>query len=41
MIIFFVKYKYMREEINNGINYILDKIIYPIYDYTANLFIEC
>ncbi len=31
----------MREEINNGINYILDNIIYPIYDYTTGLFRGC
>lgn len=31
----------MREDINNGINYILDRIIYPIYNYTTNLFNEC
>jgi len=31
----------MREKINNGINYILDNIIYPIYDYTTSLFKGC
>ena len=31
----------MREEINNRINYMLDKIIYPMYDYTINLFNGC
>ena len=31
----------MTEYINNSINYVLDRIIYPIYDYTASLFSEC
>ena len=29
------------EFINNSINYILDKIIYPTYEYTTYLFTEC
>ena len=31
----------MKEQINNSINYVLDKIIYPIWDYTVSLFNEC
>jgi hypothetical protein len=31
----------MTERINNSINYVLDRIIYPIYDYTTSLFVEC
>ncbi len=31
----------MTERINNSINYILDNIIYPIYDYTTSLFTKC
>ena len=29
------------EFVNNSINYILDKIVYPAYEYTTALFIEC
>ena len=28
----------MRETINNSINYVLDNIIYPIYNRTISLF---
>ena len=31
----------MTEYINNSINYVLDRIIYPIYDYTTSLFTAC
>ena len=31
----------MTEFINNSINYVLDRIVYPIYDYTTSLFTEC
>lgn len=31
----------MTERINNSINYVLDNIIYPIYDYTTSLFTKC
>ena len=28
----------MIEYINHSINYVLDKIIYPVYDYTTSIF---
>lgn len=31
----------MRETINYSINYVLDNVIYPIYNYTSSLFTEC
>ncbi len=31
----------MREYINNSINYVLDNIIYPVYEYTTNLLNPC
>ena len=31
----------MKEKINNSINYILDRIIYPTYEYAMSLLKEC